>query len=167
MAGRAANKVAEVTLAFWILNICATTLGETAGDLLSMTLSLGYTASSALLLTRFAATLAAQLRSPTFSPVLYWSVILSTSTAGTTMSDFLDRSAGLGYAPGARLLLVLLLAVLGVWRATEGSLAVSDVSRFASRPSTGPRSSSRTPWEPPWATTWRTTAGSGSWAARR
>lgn len=130
MPGGAANKVAEVTLAFWIMKICATTLGETAGDLLSMTFSLGYAASSALLLTLFAATLAVQLRSPRFSPVLYWSVILSTSTAGTTMSDFLDRSAGLGYATGAALLVVLLLTVLGVWRVTEGSLAVSDVSRL-------------------------------------
>jgi len=82
-----ANKVAEVTLAFWAMKICATTLGETGGDLLSMTLGIGYAASSLLLIALFAITLVFQLRTKSFHPALYWAVILSTSTAGTTMSD--------------------------------------------------------------------------------
>ncbi|MCB9778910.1 MAG: hypothetical protein H6742_10135 [Alphaproteobacteria bacterium] len=122
-----AGKVAELTLAFWVMKICATTLGETAGDLLSMTLDLGYGLSTAVLLGLFLISLGAQLRSTRFRPLLYWAVILSTSTAGTTMSDFLDRSVGLGYASGAALLATLLVAVLVTWRLTLGSIAVDDV----------------------------------------
>ena len=83
------NKVAEVTLAFWIMKICATTVGETGGDLLSMTLDIGYGVSSPILIGFFLITLAAQLRSKSFHPFLYWGVILSTSTAGTTISDYM------------------------------------------------------------------------------
>jgi uncharacterized membrane-anchored protein len=86
------NKVARVTFAFWLMKICATTLGETAGDLLSMTLDVGYAMSSLILIGLFLVSLAAQLRSTRFHPWLYWSVILTTSTAGTTMSDFMDRT---------------------------------------------------------------------------
>ncbi|MFX7894946.1 hypothetical protein ABTK48_19715, partial [Acinetobacter baumannii] len=86
------NKLPEITLAFWILKICATTVGETAGDVLSLTLKVGYAASSMLLLGIFFITLGAQLRSKTYNPLLYWAVILSTSTAGTTLSDFMDRT---------------------------------------------------------------------------
>lgn len=122
-----ANKVAQVTLAFWIMKICATTLGETGGDLLSMTLNIGYTFSSLLLLGVFVATLVAQLRSEHFHPALYWAVIVSTSTAGTTMSDFLDRTLGLGYATGSVILVSCLAVVLAAWHFSEGTLSVSNI----------------------------------------
>lgn len=122
-----ASKVAKITLAFWIMKICATTLGETAGDLLSMTLDIGYALSSLILLGFFLATLAAQLAARRFHPLLYWAVILSTSTAGTTMSDFMDRTLGLGYARGAAILVAGLAAVLVVWRLVEGSLSVDAI----------------------------------------
>lgn len=121
------NKVAEVTLFFWIMKICATTLGETAGDLLSMTMDVGYAVSSLLLLSLFVVSLVAQLRSRRFHPVLYWTVILTTSTAGTTMSDFMDRTLGLGYAKGALILITCLLVILAVWRLSEGTLSVSHI----------------------------------------
>lgn len=125
-----ARKVAEVTLVFWIMKICATTLGETAGDLLSMTLNVGYGISSLLLIGAFVVTLIAQLRAKAYHPVLYWSVILTTSTAGTTMSDYMDRTLGLGYATGALLLVGLLITSLVVWYRSEGSLSVSDIRNF-------------------------------------
>ena len=126
-ASDAPNRVAQVTLAFWIMKICATTLGETAGDLLSMTLNIGYAVSTVILLGFFVVTLAAQLRAKTFHPFLYWSVILATSTAGTTMSDFMDRTLGLGYATGSAILVTMLIAVLAIWRFTMGSLSVSRI----------------------------------------
>ncbi len=121
------NKVANVTLIFWIIKICATTLGETAGDLLSMTLEIGYGLSSLILLSLFLATLVAQLLSSKFNPLLYWSVILTTSTAGTTMSDYMDRTLGLGYEFGSLLLFTGLLCILAVWHYTEKSLSVSNI----------------------------------------
>ena len=121
------SKVARVDFAFWIMKICATTLGETAGDLVSMTLGVGYALSSALLLGLFLLSLGAQLRARSFRPALYWTVILTTSTAGTTMSDFLDRTAGLGYAKGAALLVTCLAAVLLTWRLSEGTLSVDRI----------------------------------------
>lgn len=124
------RKVAEVTLIFWIMKICATTLGETAGDLLSMTLNVGYGLSSVILLSAFAVTLVAQLRAKTYHPVLYWSVILTTSTAGTTLSDYMDRTLGLGYAMGALILVGLLITSLSVWYKSEGSLSVTDIRTF-------------------------------------
>jgi len=123
----AASKVAKITFAFWVMKICATTVGETGGDLLSMTLNIGYAASSVLLLSIFLITLAAQLRAKRFRPALYWSVILSTSTAGTTMSDFMDRSLGLGYATGSLILVGILIGVLATWRASTGSIAVNAI----------------------------------------
>ena len=86
------NRVAQVTVSFWIMKICATTLGETAGDLLSMTLDIGYARSSIVLISLFLVTLVLQLLSTRFRPALYWSVILTTSTAGTTISDYMDRT---------------------------------------------------------------------------
>lgn len=121
------NKVAKVTVAFWIMKICATTLGETAGDLLSMTWNIGYAVSSIVLLSAFAATLAAQLAARRFHPVLYWAVILTTSTAGTTVSDYMDRTLELGYATGSAILACVLVMVLLAWRFVEGTIAVSDV----------------------------------------
>ncbi len=121
------NKVAQVTLYFWIMKICATTLGETAGDLLSMTMNIGYAISSIILLSLFLITLVMQLLSNKFHPVLYWSVILTTSTAGTTMSDYMDRTLGLGYAKGSLILITCLLIVLAVWRFSEKTLSVSNI----------------------------------------
>jgi len=124
----AAIKVAQVTLLFWLMKICATTLGETAGDLLSMTLGIGYAASTAILLGVFAVTLALQLACNRFVPPIYWLVILSTSTAGTTLSDFMDRTLGLGYATGSAILASCLIAVLATWRFTQGSLSVQNIA---------------------------------------
>jgi uncharacterized membrane-anchored protein len=124
----AANKVAQVTLAFWVMKIIATTLGETAGDLLSMTLNVGYAVSTIILMGVFVATVVAQVSAKTYHPLLYWSVILSTTTAGTTMSDFLDRSAGLGYVEGSLLLAGVLILVLALWRYTTGSISVNHIS---------------------------------------
>lgn len=123
-----AGKLPALVFSFWVMKICATTLGETAGDLLSMTLNIGYALSTVILLGVFAITLVAQLRAARFHPFLYWSVILSTSTAGTTMSDFMDRTLGLGYATGSAILLGVLIAVLLTWRLTERSISVTKVA---------------------------------------
>jgi uncharacterized membrane-anchored protein len=121
------NKVPQITLAFWIMKICATTLGETGGDLLSMTLNVGYALSSMILITIFLITLVAQLASRSYHPVLYWLVILSTSTAGTTMSDYMDRTLHLGYPTGSAILAALLICILTAWRLTLGSLSVDHI----------------------------------------
>jgi uncharacterized membrane-anchored protein len=123
-----ATKVAAVTLAFWIMKICATTLGETGGDLLSLTLGLGYAASSLILIGFFLAVLIAQLAMARFHPALYWAVILATSTAGTTISDLMDRTLGLGYARGALILVTLLVLVLATWRLSLGSVSVARIA---------------------------------------
>ena len=121
------NKIAEVTLLFWVMKICATTLGETAGDLVSMTLNVGYAMSSILLLSLFVISLVGQLKSTKYHPALYWTVILTTSTAGTTMSDFMDRTLGLGYMKGSLILIVSLMAVLAIWRMSEKTLSVNNI----------------------------------------
>ncbi|MFN8546971.1 MAG: hypothetical protein U0527_03125 [Candidatus Eisenbacteria bacterium] len=121
------NKVAAVTALFWIMKICATTLGETAGDLLSMTLNVGYLASSLILIGVFVVTLLAQLGTGRFHPILYWTVILSTSTAGTTMSDFMDRTLKFGYTKGSLILVSALIVILAIWRLVEGSLSVDHI----------------------------------------
>src|ERR1700686_1075739 len=110
------------------MKICATTLGETAGDLLSMTMNLGYAVSSLILISVFLVTLVLQMASRKFHPVLYWTVILSTSTAGTTMSDFMDRTLELGYAKGSLILVCCLLVVLAIWRWSEQSLSVNNIN---------------------------------------
>jgi uncharacterized membrane-anchored protein len=122
------SKLPQITLLFWIMKICATTLGETAGDLVSMTLHVGYAVSSLILIGVFLATLVTQLLSTKFHPVLYWTVILSTSTAGTTMSDYMDRTLGVGYVLGSLVLICALSAVLIIWRITEKSLYVTNVT---------------------------------------
>jgi uncharacterized membrane-anchored protein len=121
------NKIARVTALFWVMKICATTLGETAGDLLSMTMKVGYAVSSLILIGCFLVSLVFQLRAKAFHPWLYWTVILTTSTAGTTMSDFMDRTLGLGYAKGSLILVSGLAGVLTAWRLVEKSLSVSDI----------------------------------------
>ncbi|MEO7265221.1 MAG: hypothetical protein ABIW38_09925 [Ferruginibacter sp.] len=120
-----ASKIPLVTLIFWITKIVATTLGETAGDLLSMTLNVGYAISTIILFSIFLVTLVGQLSVNKYIPALYWLVILSTSTAGTTMSDYMDRTLGLGYAKGALILVSLLIIILAIWYWVEKSLTVS------------------------------------------
>ena len=122
------NNLPHITLAFWIMKICATTLGETAGDLLSMTLNVGYALSSVILISLFLATLLAQLVSRKYHPALYWLVILSTSTAGTTMSDFMDRTLGLGYATGSAILIGILALTFALWRLSGNTLNVNHIS---------------------------------------
>jgi uncharacterized membrane-anchored protein len=128
------KKVAEVNLIFWIMKICATTLGETGGDLLSMTMNIGYGTSSMILISFFIVTLIAQLRAKGYEPILYWLVIVATSTAGTTISDYMDRTLGLGYATGAFILSGLLVAILALWYSVEKSLSVADITKL--RPET-------------------------------
>ena len=121
------NKLPQITISFWIMKICATTLGETAGDLLAQTMKVGYAISSAILLAFFFVTLSVQLFSKKYHPVIYWVVILATSTAGTTMSDFMDRTLALGYATGSLSLVSLLAITLIIWKKTEKSLSVTDI----------------------------------------
>lgn len=128
----ALSKLPAITIAFWIMKIAATTLGETLGDFLSKEadhggIGLGYLVASLVVLAIFFATLLPQLFSRRYIPFLYWGVILSTSTAGTTMSDFMDRTLDLGYAKGSAILVALLITALGVWRLVEGSISVSTV----------------------------------------
>nr|WP_309757373.1 hypothetical protein [Flavobacterium sp.] len=124
------KKVPEITAAFWIMKICATTLGETAGDLFSMTLNIGYALSSLLLMGVFIVLLQMQLHAKKYNPLLYWSVILATSTAGTTMSDFMDRTLGLGYAVGSLILITLLVTTFILWKKTEKSVSVTEINSF-------------------------------------
>lgn len=121
------SKLPRITLAFWVMKIAATTLGETAGDLFSMTMNVGYAVSSLVLVGLFLVVLVAQLKATKFHPFLYWSVILATSTAGTTMSDFMDRTLELGYARGSMILVSLLVSILIIWRLATGSLSVTRV----------------------------------------
>jgi uncharacterized membrane-anchored protein len=120
-------KLPQITAAFWVMKIAATTLGETAGDLLSMTLHVGYAWSSIILISGVLLSLGLQLASKSYRPPLYWTVILTTSTAGTTMSDYMDRTLGLGYARGTAILIAILLCVLATWRMTTGTLSVDHV----------------------------------------
>lgn len=124
------SKLPEITSYFWVMKISATTLGETAGDLLSMTLNVGYALSSLILIGFFFTTLVVQLASKKHHPLLYWAVILSTSTAGTTMSDYMDRTLGLGYMKGSAILLAVLLAILAFWRFTVRDLSVLNIKMF-------------------------------------
>jgi uncharacterized membrane-anchored protein len=121
------NKVAQVTFYFWIIKICSTTLGETAGDLLSMTMNIGYGLSSLILLGLFLVSVTVQLMASKFHSMLYWTVILTTSTAGTTMSDFMDRTLGFGYAQGSLIISTCLLIVLTLWHLSEKTLSVSNI----------------------------------------
>ena len=121
------KKLPQITVSFWAMKICATTLGETAGDLLSMTLHIGYTLSSVILLGFFFAALSVQLFSKKYRPVIYWAVILATSMVGTTISDYMDRTLGLGYATGSLILFGLLITTLAVWNVTEKSLSVTNI----------------------------------------
>ena len=119
------SKVPEVTLIFWVIKIAATTLGETGGDAVSMSMNLGYLLGTAIFAALFALAVSAQIAAARFRPLLYWTTIIATTTVGTTLADFADRSVGIGYAGGSSMLLALLLASLFVWHRTLGSVAVN------------------------------------------
>jgi uncharacterized membrane-anchored protein len=121
------SKVPEVTLGFWIIKILATTLGETGGDTVTMTWDLGYLAGSAIFLAVLVVLLSWQISAKRFHPFLYWGTIAASTTAGTTMADFATRSLGIGYAGGSALLLVCVLAVLGAWYWSQGSVSVTTI----------------------------------------
>lgn len=121
-------KVPEVTLGFWLIKIAATTLGETGGDAVSMSMNLGYLVGTGIFAVIFLAAVVAQVKAKGFHPFLYWTTIIATTTVGTTLADFADRSLGVGYTGGSSLLLALLLGSLFVWHRTLGSVSVSTVS---------------------------------------
>jgi uncharacterized membrane-anchored protein len=125
---RRLSKVPEVTLIFWIIKIAATTLGETAGDAVSMSMNLGYLVGTVIFAAIFFVAVLAQIRAKRFHPFLYWTTIIATTTVGTTLADFADRSLGIGYTGGATLLFALLLASLAIWYRSLGSVSVDTVS---------------------------------------
>ena len=161
------SKVSEVTVVFWIIKVLATTLGETGGDAVSMSMSLGYAVSSFIFIGIFVVAVIAQIAAKQFHPFLYWLVVIATTTARTTMADFADRSLGIGYPGGASLLFVLLMISLAIWYWTAGSISVSTVAT--------PKIEtfywvailfSRKRWVPRWATGWPTPTASDMRAER-
>ena len=125
---RALTKVPELTLLFWIIKIAATTLGETAGDAVSMSMNLGYLLGTAIFAAVFVVAVIAQIRARGFHPLLYWTTIIATTTVGTTLADFADRSLGIGYAGGSTMLFAMLLASLAIWHRSLGSVSVGTIS---------------------------------------
>jgi uncharacterized membrane-anchored protein len=123
-----ASKVPEITLVFWIIKIAATTLGETGGDSVTMTLNWGYLAGTAIFFAILVLFVIIQIKAEKFHPFIYWATIVASTTAGTTMADFADRSLGIGYAGGSALLFACLMAVLGAWYWTLGSISVTTVN---------------------------------------
>ena len=128
-AARAAlSKVPEVTLIFWVIKIVATTLGETGGDAVSMSMNLGYLVGTAIFGAIVAVAVIAQIAAKQFHPLLYWTTIIATTTVGTTLADFTTRSLGIGYAGGTTLLFALLMGSLFIWYRTLGSISIDTVS---------------------------------------
>ena len=125
---QALSKVPEVTLIFWIIKIFATTLGETGGDAVSMSMNLGYLVGTAIFAVIFLIAVVAQIKAKHFHPFLYWATIIATTTVGTTLADFADRSLGIGYTGGTALLFTLLMLSLAIWYKTLGSVSVNTVS---------------------------------------
>jgi uncharacterized membrane-anchored protein len=125
---RVPSKVPEVTLVFWIIKILATTLGETGGDTVTMTLDWGYLTGTAIFLPLLAALVVWQISAKRFYPFLYWATIVASTTAGTTMADFADRSLGIGYLGGSSLLFGCVIAVLGLWYCSQGTISVATVN---------------------------------------
>lgn len=125
---QSSTKVPEVTMLFWIIKIAATTLGETGGDAVSMSLHMGYLVGTAIFATIFLVAAAAQIKATGFHPLLYWTTIVATTTVGTTLADYADRSLGIGYAGGASLLFALLMATLAAWYRSLGSVSIDTVS---------------------------------------
>ena len=126
--GSGLSKVAAVTFSFWIIKILCTTLGETGGDAVTMSMNLGYAVGTSIFAAIFIVAVLVQVRAKKFHPYIYWFTIVATTTVGTTMADLADRSEGLGYVWGSTLLFALLLASLGVWYLVTGSVAVGSVS---------------------------------------
>src|SRR6266576_481892 len=124
----ALSKVPEVTLAFWIIKVAATTLGETGGDSVTMTLNWGYLDGTAIFVGFLLVLVAAQIFATRFHPLLYWATIVASTTFGTTMADFADRSLGIGYTGGSTLLFLCLMSVLGLWYWSQGTISVNTVS---------------------------------------
>ncbi|MDD4880540.1 MAG: hypothetical protein PHX10_03090 [Gallionellaceae bacterium] len=124
---QAMSKVPEVTLVFWIIKVLATTLGETGGDAVSMSMHLGYLVSTGIFAAVFLVAVVAQIRAKHFHPVVYWTTIIATTTVGTTLADFADRSLGIGYAGGASLLFALLMASLFIWYRTLGTVSIESI----------------------------------------
>jgi len=124
----ALSKVPEVTLAFWIIKIAATTLRETGGDSVTMTLNWGYLVGTAIFVGLLVVLVAAQILAKGFHPLLCWATIVASTTFGTTMADFADRSLGIGYTGGSTLLFCCLMVVLGLWYWSEGTISVDTVS---------------------------------------
>ena len=127
-AKHAFAKVPELTLLFWVIKIAATTLGETGGDAVSMSMNLGYLVATAIFGVAFLVAVIVQIKTTRFRPLVYWTTIVATTTVGTTLADFADRSLGIGYAGGASLLFVLLIATLVIWRRAMGSVSVESVA---------------------------------------
>ena len=127
-AGAVASKVPQVTLMFWVIKILATTVGETGGDALSMTLQLGYAVSSLIFLAFFAGTLAAQVQSKRYHAFAYWAVVVATTTVGTTMSDYLDRTLGLGYMKSSLMLFGGVLVVLFIWQRVTKQIKFENIT---------------------------------------
>jgi uncharacterized membrane-anchored protein len=123
-----ATKVPAVTLVFWIIKVAATTLGETGGDSVTMTLNWGYLTGTAIFLSLLAVLVWMQIAAKKFNPLLYWAAIVASTTAGTTMADFADRSLGIGYTGGSSILFACLIAVLGLWYWSLGSISVATVN---------------------------------------
>jgi uncharacterized membrane-anchored protein len=121
------SKVPEVALGFWIIKILATTLGETGGDAVTMSMKLGYAVGTLIFLAIFLAAVAAQIRAKSFNPYLYWLTIVATTTVGTTIADFVDRSLGVGYLGGSTLVFACLMASLAIWRWSEGTVSVNTI----------------------------------------
>jgi len=124
----ALSKVPQVTLAFWIIKVLATTLGETGGDALSMQLQLGYAISTLIFLGFFLVTATAQISARRFHPLFYWATVVATTTVGTTTSDYIDRTLGLGYVRSSAMLLLAVVVILIVWRRTTGTIAVDRIT---------------------------------------
>jgi len=122
------SKVPEVTLVFWIIKIAATTLGETGGDTVTMTLNWGYLVGSAIFFFALIALVAWQIAAKRFHPFLYWATIVASTTFGTTMADLADRSLGIGYTGGSAILFLCLIGILGIWYRSEGTISVNTVS---------------------------------------
>ena len=125
---RTLTKVPEITLIFWIIKIAATTLGETAGDAVSMSMDLGYLVGTVIFAAIFLVAVVAQIKAKGFHPSLYWATIIATTTVGTTLADFADRSLGIGYAGGSSLLFALLMASLAIWHRSLGTVSVDAIS---------------------------------------
>ncbi len=129
---RTASKVPAVTLGFWLIKILATTLGEVGGDAVTMSMGLGYLTGTAIFAGVFVLAVSAQIRARSFQPWLYWFAIIASTTVGTTLADYVDRSLGIGYSGGSTLLLALLLGTLWLWKQSTGSIAVGSITNARS-----------------------------------